>query len=105
MTKITTAEDLFAGVLDTAEIVEVTAPTGRVFRIRGLGRSEVVRLYQLGDADKFENELLHLGLVEPSLTPEELTRWCGVPGRAAEVGAVSDAILKASGLLEESSKK
>lgn len=48
--------------------------SGDEIRVRGLSRTEVLELRKL-PGDEFEPALLALGVVEPTLTSEEVREW------------------------------
>lgn len=94
--------------LNTAEELateDVTLPNGKVVKVRGLSRFE----YMLagkdndGDANKFENQFLRFGLVEPKLTVEQAEKWRKTANTKV-VGPVSEAIRRLSGLGDDADK-
>ena len=86
---------------------EVELPGKGTVRVRGLTRAEVIRIGVLGREGKFDEAevvILAAGLVEPSLTEDEVRQWRdSVP--STDVDPVADAIQALSGLGEGAEKK
>ncbi|HSH58628.1 MAG TPA: hypothetical protein VK988_03100 [Acidimicrobiales bacterium] len=79
----------------------VEVPEGTI-DIRGLSRAEVVQMRKEGaTVDDMEVATLVAGMVDPSLTEEEVRQWRNTR-TSDEIERVSDAILDLSGMLPDS---
>lgn len=82
-------------------IGEVTIPGVGVIKIRPLTRLESLRVYDATEEKgKGEGEavLLHLGMVDPRLSLEEVREWQGIEGSSTVIQPVSQGIGVISGL-------
>lgn len=81
-----------------------TVPTAAgPVKVRGLSRLEVLDLGGRGKVD-FERRLLALGVVDPALSEDQVAAWQAIPGRAGEIGRVSNRITELSGIGEGAAK-
>jgi hypothetical protein len=83
----------------------VTLPSGQgEVRVRGLSRNEAVALQKLGeDATALEVRACSLGMLDPTLTEEEVAAWREV-AVAADVSAVAQRISELSNLDDQGGK-
>jgi hypothetical protein len=99
---------LFQPIADGPE--EVTLTTGQKIKVRGLSRNEQLQAVKSEDITangmpRFERtaiieaRIVAAGMVEPKLTFDEVRKWQQVPGRAADINAVSTKIQELSGML------
>lgn len=93
---VASAEELIA-----ATEVEATLPSGLVVQLRALSVEDVRTL-----PDGVEPELwyVHLGMVDPAMSLEQVDAWRRAPGRAGDFLTVSRWVLETSGLLEGAQK-
>ncbi len=77
---------------DTAEIPGV----GEV-EVRGLSRAEVIQMQSCENVDEMEVKTLAFGMVNPSLTEDEVRQWRNTK-ESQEIRPVSDRILELSGM-------
>lgn len=84
---------------------DVEIPGVGSVRIRSVTRAEVLRAQRVsgGDPEHAERVLLAAALVDPVLSEAEVERW-QASASPAEVGAVSDAIGRLSGLTDGAAK-
>jgi hypothetical protein len=82
---------------------DVELPGVGTIRVRGLSRIEGIHVQAASGVEATERRALALGMVEPTMTEEEVGRW----QRAAPVGElqpVAEAITRLSGMDEGSPK-
>ncbi len=78
----------------------VEVPEGTI-EIRGLSRAEAMQMQACANVDEMEVVILVAGMVDPSLSEEEVRQWRSSRPND-EICEVSDAILGLSGLLADS---
>lgn len=86
----------------------VTLDDGAEVEIRPLSRKEALSVHTLQERDGLgasEALLLHLGMVDPAMTPADIDEWMGDPGAAGDVQAISRAIGVISGMVPGSGKE
>lgn len=87
---------------------DLTLPSGKLIRVRGLTRYEWFMVGKAGgqgqDGDAAETTLLRLGLVEPKLTAAQAEKWRKTPGQMADIGAASDRIRQLTGVEQGAQK-
>lgn len=85
---------------------DVELPTlGGSVRVRGLTRAEALRVQgKQMDALEAERKLLHLAMVEPLMSEEDVRQWQHV-APAGELQPIQDAILAMSGLTADAVKE
>jgi hypothetical protein len=85
---------------------DVELPTlGGSVRVRGLTRAEALRVQgKQMDALEAERKLLHLAMVEPLMSEEDVRQWQHV-APAGELQPIQDAILTMSGLTADAVKE
>lgn len=72
--------------------------------VRGLSRGEIIGVQQFSDdLPALEKAILHYGMVDPPLTPDEVARWYQVATHE-EVEQILETIRDLSGLGEGSAK-
>lgn len=95
-------KDLFLKALVPEAVVSVQG-VGEV-RVRGLSRGEVLSLQALrDDLPALEQRILVLGLVEPSLGPDEVAAWYEA-APSAHVDVLTTEIARLSGMAEGAAK-
>lgn len=106
---------LFKPPADVQTEATVDLPTGGQVGVRALSREEQLKAIKQDDVTaegmpKFErtaiieSRIVAAGMVDPEMTEAEVRRWQKVPGRGADVQAVSVRIQELSGMLEGSAK-
>lgn len=106
-----------ASLFEPAPDAEDTVPLrgGGEVTVRGLSRDEQLHAVKQDDVTAqgmprfertaiIESRIVAAGMVNPTMTPEEVRRWQKVPGKAADVNAVSIRIQELSGMLEDAPK-
>ncbi len=92
-----------AALLDSSRVlphdVAIVPGVGEV-EVRGLSRAEVIQMQTCGNVDEMEVKTLAFGMVDPSLTEDEIRQWRSTKG-SDEVRPVSDKILELSGMLPD----
>lgn len=86
---------------------DVTLPSGKTVRVRGLSRFEWFLAGKKagdGDANAFETVMISMGMVAPALSEKQVERWRKKPGTMADLGKVSDAIRRLTGVDEGADK-
>lgn len=76
----------------------VTIPDVGDVKVRGLTRAEVIQCQDAEDTADMERRALVAGMVEPSLTAEEVAEWQS-SGMSLAVDTVSGTILRLSRML------
>ncbi|GIE46206.1 hypothetical protein [Actinoplanes lobatus] len=100
------ADDLLAEIEEESG-ADVALPSGKTVRVRGLSRYEwflAGKLSPDGDGNVFETHMVQMGLVAPSMSAAQVEAWRKRPGRAPDLGAVSDKIRELSGHGEAAQK-
>lgn len=98
---------------DLADVVPL--PSGGTVSVRGLSRDEQLHAVKQDDITTagmprfertavIESRVVAAGMVDPQMTADEVRQWQQVPGRAADVSAVSVRIQELSGMLEAAPK-
>jgi len=101
---MTTADELL-GPDDALEGEDLTLPSGRTVRVRGLSRKDILAAREPDEGIvAFESVVIARGLVAPQLTVEQADAWQSRPGRAGDVRAAVDRIYELSGLGEGAGK-
>jgi hypothetical protein len=73
-------------------------------RVRGLSRVEALDVRNTGgDVDRAEKKIIFYGLVDPTLTEEEVTAWYAA-APAGEIDQLVNPIVELSGLAEGAAK-
>lgn len=106
MTEYASLDDLTA-CGDGAE--DLTLPSGKVVRVRGLSRFEWFLVGKKandhdGDGGVAETLLLKMGLVAPELSETQADRWRKQPGAGPDVAAASNKIRALTGVGEGADK-
>lgn len=86
----------------------VTLPDGWEIVIRPLSRKKALMVHEAQERSGMaasEALLLHLGMVEPAMTQEEVLEWMDDDGAAGDIQAVSRAIGVISGMVSDSGKE
>lgn len=85
---------------------EVDLPSlGGSVKVRGLTRAEALRVQgKQMDSLEAERRLLHLAMVDPLMSEEEVRQWQHV-APAGELQPISDAILRLSGMTADAVKE
>ncbi len=97
-------EQAYASIdeLLTSSLTEVdhVLPSGRRVRIRALARAEVLRIQTIGKdkALELERETIAAGLVEPRMTPAQVSKWQAADRAGGDIGKLMEAIRDLSGL-------
>jgi hypothetical protein len=94
-------EQLLANRIGEAHPVDLAIGT---VHVRALSRGEVFGAQQITDVQKFEAKLVSLGLVEPTMTADEVATW-QANSPAGEIEQVVEKIKELSGLADESAKE
>lgn len=89
-----TAEQILARKLGQEE---VDLGDGATVLVRGLNHNEAHQVNQRGDARERDVEMVHLGMVDPAMSREQVEAWFGSDG-PGPLGKVSEAITRLSGL-------
>lgn len=110
MTDVDLKNALLAGEAeeDGEEYRDVPTKVGTV-RVRGLTRSEVLRLNGSKDAGRltaeaWEHQVLHLALVTPAMTVDEVAAWSAKSKVNGVLGDIADAVYELSGLKKGADK-
>ncbi len=103
MTAYATADDLFADEI-TDNTRDVTLPNGKVVKVRGLTRYELL-LSAKGDVDAAVVERRNVArcMVEPKMTEAQVEKWQKASSPVA-LGLITTAIRELSGLAEGAPK-
>ncbi len=86
----------------------VTLEDGSEVEIRPLSRKQAIEVHELTDkagVGTSEALLLHLGMVDPAMSLEEVQEWMGLDGAAGDIQAISRGIGVISGLVEGAGKE
>lgn len=84
---------------------DVEVPGIGTVRVRGLSRFEVLHIQQTkGGPAAVEVVTVHLGLVEPKLSEDEVKKWQRV-SVASELEPITEAIGRLSGMFEKADKR
>ncbi len=89
-----------AALLDSTRVLPrstATIPDLGEVEVRGLSRAEVIQMQSCANVDEMEVKTLAFGMVEPSLTEDEVRQWRSTK-ESQEIRPVSDKILELSGL-------
>lgn len=100
-----TTDDLLAAAAD--EYADVILRGGKTVRVRGLSRYEwflTGKLSDGGDANKFEQAMVQMGMVEPPMSSKQVEEWRNRPGTSPDLHAVSRVIRELSGQGEGADK-
>jgi hypothetical protein len=101
--KYATVDDLTARVEHPTR--DVTLPNGKVVKVRGLTRAELIAGGQATeDPAEVERRNVAVCLLAPRMTVAEVRRWQKLPGSVAALAAISNAIRDLSGLGEGAQK-
>ena len=84
-------------------VVSLPSAAGEV-RVRGLSRSDAIRVSVQKSPEDQEATLVALGMVEPTLTVDDVREWQRV-APAGDLQAVSERIGELSGMTETSGKE
>lgn len=95
-----TREEILARVVGQ-EVV--TLPSGGEVRVRGLTRDEALQVQEAEGTAARDNTIIALGMVEPSLTVEEVALWAQT-APAADSVTISRAVAELSGMGEGAGK-
>jgi hypothetical protein len=101
---------------ETVATEDVVAISDGEVLVRGLSRDEQLKAVKQDDvtADgmpRFERtaiieaRVVAAGMVDPAMTEAEVRQWQRVPGRAADVDAVSTRIQRLSGMVPQAAKE
>lgn len=103
MTQYASPEDLTAPI--EPDTRDVTLPNGKVVKVRGLTRFELM-LNGKGTDDPalIERRNVKLCMVEPRMTEAQVEKWQKSPGSVRAFGDLSSAIRELSGLSEGAAK-
>lgn len=104
MTEYASFDDLVAGSLDD-DAEDVTLPSGKVVRVRGLSRHELM-FNGKGTEDSAEIERRNVKscLVEPKLTIQQVEQWQRRSAAGGDFRVLSEKIRDLSGLGEGADK-
>lgn len=104
MTEYASFDDLVAGSLDD-DAEDVTLPSGKVVRVRGLSRHELM-FNGKGTEDSAEIERRNVNscLVEPKLTIQQVEQWQRRSAAGGDFRVLSEKIRDLSGLGEGADK-
>lgn len=94
-----TADDVAENVLD------VTLPSGKKVRVRGLTRYEIHLGGKIDDASKLEAFNLSTCLIKPKLTREQALAWMKRSSAGGDIAPVTTAIRDLSGLGQGADKR
>lgn len=86
----------------------MTLPDESEVEIRPLSRKEALQVHELQEKSGMlasESLLLHLGMVDPAMSLQDIEEWMGDAGAAGDVQAVSRAIGVISGMVPGSGKE
>lgn len=103
MTEYASLTDLTSGG-DTGE--DLTLPSGKAVRVRGLSRYEwhLVGKKAGEDPDAGEAKFLSIGVVQPELTDKQADAWRKTPGAGRDLVAVIERIKELTGVSEGAQK-
>ena len=103
MTEYASTDDLLAG--DGPDTTDVTLPNGKVVKVRGLTRFElIVNGKGTEDAALIERRNVATCMVEPRMTEGQVEAWQKRPGSVKALADVTTAIRDLSGLGEGAAK-
>lgn len=103
MTQYASADDLTAVI--EPETRDVTLPNGKVVKVRGLSRMELILSGKnTEDSALIERRNVATCLVEPRMTEKQVEAWQRSPGSVQALARVSEAIRDLSGLGEGAGK-
>lgn len=91
--------------LTAARLGEATITIENVgdLRIRPLTRGQALLLNEVESLEDKDNIMISMGVVEPKLTVEQVQAWAEA-APAGELGPVSEAIARLSGMTRDSAK-
>ncbi len=103
MTEYASIDDLTAAV--EPETKDVTLPDGKVVKVRGLTRIELLLSAKgTDDTALVERRNVAACMVEPRMTLQQVEAWQKRPGSVVAIGDVTTAIQELSGLGEGAAK-
>lgn len=98
------ADDLTTGDLDL-EGEDLKLPSGRLVRVRGLSRFEIITFGQDGaSGDQIERRNIAACVLAPKLTPAQIERWQKSDTAGGDLRVLSEKIRDLSGLGEGAQK-
>lgn len=98
LTPYASADDLATGDLDL-EGEDLKLPSGRLVRVRGLSRQEIIGHGQDGaTGDLIERRNILACLLQPKMTPAQVERWQKTDSAGGDLRVLSEKIRDLSGL-------
>lgn len=99
-------DDLLAATEGGPVGEDVTLPSGRKIRVKGLSRFEwfLAGKTSDGDGNAFESIMIRMGMVRPEMTADQADAWRKMPGQVRDIAVAVDRIKHLSGVDEGAAK-